>query len=150
MKRMMIFIVVGIVLFAFGVGGGMFFGRMFGSGDQDVGAGLKATPPPGPVFPVGEFTANLAGAGNRVVSFTVSLELLNPKADETLKAQNWLPRIRSEVLLLVKDKVYEDMTKSEGVVQFGEQIKRILNSILPAVAGEVPVVRVMFESFVMQ
>lgn len=149
MKRMGIFIAIGLVLFAIGIAGGIFWGRMFAPSDEE-GESLKAATPPGPIFPVGEFTANLAGAGNRIVSFSVSLELLNVKVDEALRAQNWLPRIRNEILLLVKDKVYEDMTKAEGVLQFAEQIRRVLNSILPAVNGEVPVVRVMFESFVMQ
>jgi flagellar FliL protein len=111
---------------------------------------VKANAVPGPVMSVGEFTVNLAGNGNRISSFSVSLETLNDKINDTIKNQNWLPRIRNEILLIAKDKVYEDLTKAEGIVQFGEQIKRTLNTILPLTKGEVPIVRVMFESFVLQ
>lgn len=149
MKKMIIFIVAGLVLFALGIGGGIFFGKSISPSD-DGSSSIPTAPPPGPIFPVGEFTANLAGAGTRVVSFSVSLELLDAKAEDMIKGQNWLPRVRNEILLLVKDKVYEDMTKAEGIIQFAEQIRRTLNSILPAAGGAVPVIRVMFESFVMQ
>ena len=147
MKRMVIFIVIGLVLFGAGIGGGIFFGRNFNADDESV---TTKTPAPGPIVPAGEFTVNLAGAGNRIMSFSVSLEALNAKADDTIKNQNWMPRVRNEILLLAKDKVYEDLTKAEGVVQFGEQIKRTLNTVLPQISGEVPIVRVMFESFVLQ
>jgi flagellar FliL protein len=146
---MVIFIIIGLTLFAAGIGGGIYFARnMLNSNDGTGDA--KAAAVPGPIVSVGEFTINLAGNGNRIANFTVSLELLNAKISETIKEQNWAPRIRNEILLIAKDKVYEDLTKAEGVVQFGEQIKRILNTILPLTKGEVPIVRVMFESFVLQ
>ena len=148
MKRMVIFIVIGAVLFAAGIGGGMFFGRSFGGGDS--GAGDMSVAPPGPIIPAGEFTVNLAGPGNRLLSFNISLEILDAKVDEMIRTQNWLPRMRNEILLLAKDKVYEDLTRAEGVVQLGEQIRRTLNIILPNSEGEVPIVRVMFESFILQ
>ncbi|MCL1941127.1 MAG: flagellar basal body-associated FliL family protein [Synergistaceae bacterium] len=147
MKRMVIFIVIGLVFLAAGVGVGIYLGKIL---NVDSEAEVTKTPAPGPIVPAGEFTVNLAGAGNRIMSFSVSLEALNAKADDTIKNQNWMPRIRNEILLLAKDKVYEDLTKAEGVVQFGEQIKRTLNTVLPQISGEVPIVRVMFESFVLQ
>jgi flagellar FliL protein len=149
MKRMMIFIVIGLMLFGAGIGGGIIWGRK--SNNYDDGSGEKKIAAPGPVVSIGEFTVNLAGAGgNRILSFSVSLEALNAKTGDMIKSQNWLPRIRNEILLVGKDKIYEDLTKAEGVIQFGEQIKKTLNTILPHTRGEVPIVRVMFESFVLQ
>ena len=149
MKRMMIFIIVGLMLFGAGIGGGIFWGRKFANNDD--GSGAKKIAAPGPIVAIGDFTVNLAGAGgNRILSFTVSIEALNSKTGDSIKSQNWLPRIRNEILLVGKDKVYEDLTKAEGVIQFGEQIKKSLNTILPHTSGEVPIVRVMFESFVLQ
>jgi flagellar basal body-associated protein FliL len=53
-------------------------------------------------------------------------------------------------LLIVKDKIYEDLTSAEGALQFAEEIKRTLNSQLPQVKGEPLVARVLFDSFIMQ
>jgi len=148
MKRMMLFIVIGLILFGAGIGGGIYFGTKFRDADNESGSVRVAAP--GPVVPAGDFTVNLAGSGNRIVSFSVSMEFLNSRVGDLIVSQNWLPRIRNEILLLAKDKVFEDLTKAEGVIQLGEQIKRNLNTILPTVNGEVAVVRIMFESFVLQ
>jgi flagellar FliL protein len=151
MKRMLVFIIIGLALFGVGVGSGMFFGRSLNSaGNKTEQGSATTTAAPGPVLSVGEFTVNLAGTVNRMLSFSVSLELLNAKADDMIKSQKWETRMRSEILLITKDKMYEDLTKAEGVVQFGEEIKRTLNKVLPSLKGEMPVVRVMFESFILQ
>ena len=148
MKRMVIFLVIGVLLFVAGGGIGVYMIRFF---NHDDGPGnISTVAVPGPIISAGEFTVNLAGYGTRIASFTVSLELLNAKINDTIKEQNWTPRIRNEILLIAKDKMYEDLTKAEGVIQFGEQIKRTLNTVLPLTKGEVAVVRVMFESFVLQ
>jgi len=149
MKRMLIILIVGLMLFGAGIGGGIVFGRKFQGANDGLG-NTKTNAAPGPIFLVGDFTVNLAGTSNRIISFSVSLEVSNSKINDTIKSQNWLPRIRNEILLIAKDKVFEDLTKAEGVVQFGEQIKRTLNTILPLSKGETPIVRVMFESFVLQ
>lgn len=149
MKRIIIFIVVGLVMFGAGFGGGLMLGRTMASGD---GGGEEAAPikNPGPIVSVGEFTSNLAGGGRHVISFTLSLELLDEKAVEIVQAPGWLLRIRNEVLLIVKDKVYDDLTSAEGTLQFAGDIKRTLNSILPEIKGEPAVVQVLFEAFVLQ
>ena len=148
MKRMVIFIIIGLVLFGAGIGGGIFFGRRFSSADD--GSGSVKIAVPGPIVSAGEFTVNLAGAGNRILSFSVSLEIVSAKAENVIMTQNWTPRIRSEILLIAKDKVFDDLTKAEGVVQFGEQVKRTLNTVLPRINEEVFVERVMFDTFVLQ
>ena len=132
MKRIIVFVVVGLVMFGAGFGGGLVLGRTMASGDgaavetRQVGA-------PGPIVSVGEFTSNLAGAGRHVITFTLSLELLNEKAVEVVQAPGWLLRI-----------------KNEGALQFAGDIKRTLNSILPENKGEPLVVQALFESFVLQ
>ncbi|MDR2174453.1 MAG: flagellar basal body-associated FliL family protein [Synergistaceae bacterium] len=148
MKRILIFAVVGLVMFAVGFGGGLFMGRAMAPDSSSSGR-TKSVEAPGPLVAVGEFTSNLAGSGKHVISFTVSLETLNPKAADIV-GNVWLPRIKNEILLIVKDKVYEDLTSAEGTLQFAEEIKRAVNSQLPEVNGEAPVVRVLFEAFVLQ
>ncbi len=152
MKRIIIFVVVGLVMFGVGFGGGLMLGRSMSSGDDEGGGKAKQeVVAPGPVISIGEFTSNLAGAGRHVISFTLSLELLNKEeALAVIQNPGWLAKIRNEVLLIVKDKVYDDLTNAEGTLQFAGDIKRVLNSILPTVAGEAPIVQVLFESLVLQ
>ena len=151
MKRIVIFIIVGLIMFGVGFGGGVVLGRSMASGDSGSADGtVSRIQPPGPIVPVGEFTSNLAGSGRNVISFGVSLETTNGKAAETIASPGWLLRIKNEILLIVKDKIFEDLTSAEGALQFAEEIKRALNSQLPSVRGEAPVARVLFESFVVQ
>jgi flagellar FliL protein len=146
-KKILIFAVVGIFCLAVGFGAGFVFKP---ETSPDVTSQGRVVPPPGPVISVGEFTTNLAGPGGRVLSCAVSVEARDSSAEQLLGSPNWIPRIRSEILLIIKDRVYEDLTSAEGMLRLSEEIRRRLNSILPNANGEVPVVRVLFESFVMQ
>ncbi|GHS97226.1 hypothetical protein AGMMS50276_16930 [Synergistales bacterium] len=151
MKRVIIFVIVGLV--TFGIGGGMGFvvGRSMApeGGGAVGGSSARVMDTPGPIVSLGEFTSNLAGSGRHVITFGLSLEALNDQAAATVSGV-WLPRVKNAVLLLVKDRVYEDLTSAEGALAFSEDIKKTLNAQLPDVRGEVPVVRVLFESFVLQ
>jgi len=148
MKRIVVFIIVGLVMFGAGFGGGLMLGRTMAA---NVGSSTGITvPDPGPIVSIGEFTSNLAGSGRHIIQFTASLEALNSKAVETINSQGWFSRIRNEILLIVKDKIYEDLTSAEGALQLAEEIRRTLNAQLPQVNGEAPVVRVLFDSFVLQ
>ena len=149
MKRILVFVIAGLVVFGAGFGGGLLLGRSMSTG-EGTSAETRKVEAPGPIVPVGEFTSNLAGSGKHVISFTVALETLNAKAAEIVSSTGWLLRIKNEILMIVKDKVYEDLTSAEGTLQFSEEIKRALNAQLPDVKGEVPVVRVLFETFVLQ
>jgi len=149
MKRIIIFIIVGLIMFGLGFGGGLVFGRTMATNVDSSGASSRV-PEPGPIVSIGDFISNLAGSGRNVISFTASLEAFNARAAEIINSAGWQLRIRNEILLIVKDKIYEDLTSAEGALQFAEEIKRTLNSLLPQVRGEPPVVRVLFESFVLQ
>ena len=149
MKRIFIFIIVGLLMFGAGFGGGLVFGRSMASGEGNMGSQTTVREP-GPVVSIGQFTSNLAGSGRQFIEFTVSLEALNAKAAETISAPGWLLRIKNEILLIVKDKVFEDLTSAEGTLQFAEEIKRSLNSQLPDIKGEEPVAKVLFETLVLR
>jgi flagellar FliL protein len=150
MKRIFTFIIVGLAIFGLGFGGGLFWGRSMSGDDTSAASSSRQVPHPGPIVPIGEFTSNLAGSGKHVITFNVSLEALNARAVEAISSPGWLLRIKNEILLIVKDKIYEDLTSAEGALQFSEEIKRSLNAQLPDIKGEAPVVRVLFESFVLQ
>jgi flagellar FliL protein len=149
MKRIVIFIIVGLVMFGAGFGGGMAVGRyIVPQGDGVMGgAGIPA---PGPIVSIGEFTSNLAGTGRNIASFTVALEASSSAAADTILSPGWLLRVRNEILMMARDKIFEDLTNAEGTLQFAGEIQRALNAMLPSVRGEVPIVSVLFESFVLQ
>lgn len=140
-------------MFGAGFGGGLMLGRTMapqGDGTSNIKGGREIAAP-GPIVSIGEFTSNLAGAGRHVISFSLSLELINrDEATTLLQNAGWLVRIRNEIFLLVKDKVYDDLNSAEGTLQFAGDIKRALNAILPDFAGEAPIVQVLFESIVLQ
>ena len=151
MKRILIFAVVGLVMFGAGFGGGLILGRsMAPEEDNTIGTG-KVIQNPGPIVSIGEFTSNLAGAGRHVISFGLSLELVEKEgAAALIQTPGWLTRIRNEIFMLVKDRVYDDLTSAEGTLQFAGDVKRALNKMLPDVGGEAPIVNVLFESIVLQ
>ncbi|MBR0150566.1 MAG: flagellar basal body-associated FliL family protein [Synergistaceae bacterium] len=151
MKRILIFAVVGLVMFGAGFGGGLILGRTMAPKDENpIGAG-KVIQNPGPIVSIGEFTSNLAGAGRHVISFGLSLELVEKEgAAALIQTPGWLMRIRNEVFMLVKDRVYDDLTSAEGTLQFAGDVKRALNKMLPDVGGEAPITNVLFESIVLQ
>lgn len=67
-----------------------------------------------------------------------------------IQTPGWLNRIRSEIFMLLKDRVYDDLTSAEGALQLAGDIKRSLNRMLPDVGGEAPIVNVLFESMILQ
>ena len=153
MKRIIVFLIVGLVMFGAGFGGGLLLGQRLAPQGDAAGSvkGGREIAEPGPIVSIGEFTSNLAGAGRHVISFTLSLELINKEeASALLQNAGWLVRIRNEIFLLVKDKVYDDLNSAEGTLQFAGDIKRALNAILPDFGGEAPIVQVLFESIVVQ
>ena len=151
MKRILIFAIVGLVMFGAGFGGGLILGRTMAPEDTNAVGTVRVIKDPGPIVSIGEFTSNLAGAGRHVISFGLSLELVEKEgAAALIQTPGWLMRIRNEVFMLVKDRVYDDLTSAEGTLQFAGDIKRALNAILPDFGGEAPIVQVLFESIVVQ
>ena len=144
MKRIIIFVLVGLIMFGVGFGGGLLVGRTMADVTDDGSPRLQA---PGPIVPLGEFTSNLACSGRNIISFAISLEVLNDRAAELVNSMGWNTRIRNEILLIVKDKIYEDLTSAEGALQLAEEIRRILNDQLPPIRGDVPILGILFESF---
>ncbi len=151
MKRILIFAIVGLVMFGAGFGGGLILGRTMAPKDaNEIGAG-KVIKEPGPVVSIGQFTSNLAGAGRHVIDCTLALELIDKDgASALIQSPGWMNRIRSEIFMLMKDRVYDDLMSAEGALQLAGDIKRSLNRMLPDVGGEAPIVGVLFESMILQ
>ena len=149
LKKILSFLIVAVVSFALGMGGGILAGKTWFSGASATGK-TNQDQPPGPVFALGDFTANLAGSDNHVISFNLSLEMSSEKALEGIQNEAYKARVKSEVLLAVKDCQYEDLKSSEGVMELSEDLRKKLNSILPQIKGSVAVNRVLFQGLVVQ
>ena len=151
MKRILIFAIVGLVMFGAGFGGGLLLGQSMAPKDEnEIGQG-KVIQNPGPIVPIGQFTSNLAGPGRHVLDCALSLELVEKEgASALIQTPGWMTKIRSEIFMLMKDRVYDDLNSAEGTLQLAGDIKRSLNRMLPDVGGEAPIVNVLFESVILQ
>jgi len=147
MKRIVIFLIMAILLFSVGFGGGIMVGRTWLNPEGATSVKIEE---PGPVYFVGDFIANLSGAGNHVANFKLSLETSSARALEMVSSPSWIARVRNEVILLVKDRVFDDLTTAEGIMKLAEDIKRTVNAMMPSVRNKAPVVRVLFEGFILQ
>ena len=82
LKKILSFLIVAVVSFALGMGGGILAGKTWFGGTSSGAGKTTQDQPPGPVFALGDFTANLAGSDNHVISFNLSLEMTSAKALE--------------------------------------------------------------------
>ncbi len=149
MKRLLIFILVAVVALVLGIGGGIFVGKSFFAKPVSVTPGDRSFVP-GPVVPLGGFTVNLADKEVHVLRAQVSVELTSEKAGEDIAQPSWQSLLRNDILLILKDQRYEDLRSGEGMLELAQQIKRRLNAILPLVDAKPPVLRVLFEEFIIQ
>ncbi len=149
MKRLLIFILIAVVALVLGVGGGIFVGRNFLGKPVPVSQGDQGFVP-GPVVPLGGFTVNLADKEVHVLRAQIALELTSDKAGKEIAQPSWQSLLRNDVLLLLKDQRYDDMRSGEGMLELAQQLKRRLNAILPLVDRKPPVLRVLFEEFIIQ
>ena len=149
MKRILIFVIVGVVALLLGVGGGIYVGMSFFGKPEPVG-GPSAVMALGPVVPVGDFTVNLSDKEPHIVKTTIAMEVLSEKGVVVLADPGWLVRVRNEIVLVIKDRRLDDLRSAEGVLELAQDIKRRVNAILPLTEGQPPVVRVLFEDFISQ
>jgi len=136
--------------FSVGFGGGLLAGRMWNRSSTVASASGEAIDTPGPICSMGDFTTNLSGLDGGIVSFSVALETSGAKALEILQQENWKMRITNEILLVTKGKTAGELRNAEGVLELAEEIKQSINSMVPASKEQVPVKRVLFQSFVLQ
>lgn len=150
MKRILIFVVVGVVALLLGVGGGIYVGVSFFGKPEPVAGTATAISAMGPVLALGDFTVNLSDKEPHIVKTKIAVEVISEKAAPTLGDPAWLARIRNEVVLVIKDRRLDDLRSAEGVMELAQDIKRRINAILPLVGGQPPVVRILFEDFISQ
>lgn len=128
-SKKLLLIVVAVVLFVvLAVLGTMIYinkqrtAAEFAEVDAPVAARHVETGPP-TYLPLDNMVVNLADAGGeRVAQVGVTLELQNAGAVERVK--QYLPTIRSSILLLVSQRTSEDLLKIEGKEKLARDILR--------------------------
>lgn len=177
-KMLLIVVVLALVIVLGGAGAFLFISKQraaaaYDDQEQSQAAAHKAPAGPPVYLPLDNMVVNLADpGGDRVAQVGITFELRDAAAAETVK--QYLPTIRSGVLLLVSQKTSEEMLQREGKEKLANDIlreaarpfggmddeeeaepaksgaaksRKSRNKVRP---GELPVQRVLFSSFIVQ
>ena len=178
-KMLVIVLMVVLVLGLAGIGAFVYVSKQraasaFDDQEQPAAAAKHASPSGPPVYlPLDSMVVNLADpGGERVAQVGITFELRDAAAGETVK--QYLPTIRSGVLLLVSQKTSEELLQREGKEKLAADILREAarpfggmddeEDAAPAAKGsakpsksrnrvrpeDLPVQRVLFSSFIVQ
>lgn len=174
-KKKMLLLILGILLIVGLLGGGalLYIKRQYaamqeGEGGEDVAAEMAydtaKTPPV--YLPLENLIANLADpGGERVAQIGITLEVLDSHASDNVRA--FLPTIRSAILMLVSQRTADELLTPQGKDKLAKDI--LVETLKPfskdrgradkaSVAkkqgkgeqSELPVLRVLFSSFIVQ
>ncbi|WP_024301858.1 flagellar basal body-associated FliL family protein [Pseudogulbenkiania sp. MAI-1] len=93
------------------------------------------------------FVVNLAGNGGNMLQVDMQAEL----ADEETKKKftEYMPKIRSALILLLSSKSPDELATPEGKVKLKAQVKKIINESMDA-GEEEPVENILFTAFIIQ
>lgn len=150
LKKIILFVLVGIAILLLGAGVGLFLGGKILNRPTYVTSPERQVEMPGPMVNMGDFVVNLADREPKIVRFKLVLELSSPKALNLFSESGWESRVKNEVILTMKDRFYDDLRTAEGVLEASQELMRRINAALPLVSGRAPVQRVLFEEFVLQ
>lgn len=174
-KKMLLIVVVLLVVIALGAVGAVIYvnkqraAAQFGDEEQPAARAHVETGPP-TYMPLDSMVVNLADqGGERVAQIGVTLELQNAEAVDRVK--QYLPTIRSSVLLLVSQRTSEELLKIEGKEKLAMDILREASEPFGGIEEDVdeadtaknrasrkrrrapvdqPIRRVLFSSFIVQ
>jgi len=173
-KKMLIIIVAAVVLLAIAGGGAFFMMKKKAAAEEEDGAEApkaaaaahdKHKAPP-VYLPMDNMVVNLADpGGERVAQVGVTLEVLD--AESATAVKNYMPTIRSGVLLLISKHTAEELLSAEGKEKLARDTLR--ETSIPFGGGEeeedesaskkskkkkapaqYPVINVLFSSFIVQ
>lgn len=174
-KKMMLIIIVAVLVLAIG-GGAAFFlmgrNKHAEEGEEAVAAAEPKDKAPPTFLAIENMVVNLADpGGDRFAQVGVTLELLDKKAEEKVKA--YMPSIRNSILLLISQRTSEELLQREGKEKLANdilvEVSRPLGYTVktgedkagksgkgeegekrPAKPSNNPVQRVLFSSFIVQ
>jgi flagellar protein FliL len=147
-SKKMLFIILAAVLLA-GGGGGAFFFLKGGKGAAEK-AEVKPVLPPIYVNLDPPFVVNFeAESMVRFLQVTVSIMTRDPHAEEIVKKND--PRIRNDLLLLLSNQQYKDISTREGKEKLRASSLEAVRGIVKGAGGEGEKIEdLYFTAFVMQ
>lgn len=99
------------------------------AGGHGAPAEGAAAVPQARFFPVGDFTANLAGpASTSYVKVTVNFEISNDADEEEMKQRK--PQFRDKIISLLNSKKSVDLQSADGRNYLKEEIKTVANTFI--------------------
>jgi len=173
-KKMLIIVIAGVMVLVSAGGGAFFFiskkraaAALEGTGGASAVAAEAAPKGPPVYLPLDNMVVNLADpGGEKVAQVGITLQVVDAHASESVKA--YLPSIRSGVLMLISQRTAEELLTQEGKQKLAKDILR--ETLIPFGGGEagaapagvkkkavkaaaqadLPVVGVLFSSFIVQ
>jgi flagellar FliL protein len=147
-NKIMIIVVLLLVVLIGGVG---FVGYTMllghGSGAQSQASQPKKSDVP-PVFAkLDTFVVNLSGSTGALLQVDMQCELSD--ADAQKRLTDYMPKVRSAVILLLSAKTAEELGSPEGKLKLKNQVKMVINGAMDS-GGDEPVKSVLFTSFIIQ
>ena len=130
-SKKMLLIIIGVVVAVLVIGGGaaawFIFSRSHAAEDEEGGAALaahKESPKVAPTFlPMENMVVNLADpGGDRFAQIGITLEVDDAKTAEQIK--QYLPSIRSGILMLVSQRTSSELLQREGKEKLANDILR--------------------------
>ena len=145
----MVIAALGVVILALAGAMGYFF-LAAGHDSEDTGkkhSSKKNAHPP--IFEkIDTFVVNLAGEPGGMLQVEFQVELDSPEAKEVIK--NYLPKIRSAMILLLSSKTAQDLGTPEGKARLKNQIRQVVNESISDAGMDDPVTGVLFTSLIVQ
>jgi flagellar protein FliL len=137
-KKLLLFVLPGILVLLLGVGGFLYY---HGTLDSLLGRkpAAEAVAPPKPLifFDLPDFLVNLNSGGRKsnFLKLTVSLQIENPE-DQT-KLQAVLPRIIDNCQIFLRELRVEDLRGSSGIYRLREEMLARVNAVAPVKVDDV-------------
>ncbi|MDN0074173.1 flagellar basal body-associated FliL family protein [Crenobacter sp. SG2303] len=150
-QKLMI-VVIALLVLLIGAIGGLAYVLINGNpAQQGVAASAeqkKAKSGP-PIFQkMDTFVVNLAGKDGMLLQVEMQAQLANNDAQKAFV--DYMPKIRSGLILLLSSKTAEELSTPDGKVKLKAQVKKIINESMDGAGGEEPVESVLFTSFIIQ
>ncbi len=150
-KKLILIIVAAVVIVAGAAAGAFVFLRSSGGSAGETKKEAKTEPAKAPVFVTIEpFTVNLQqeGAEQQYLQVSFTLQVSDAAQEETIK--NFMPQVRSRLLLLLSSKKASELTPADGKKKLQEDIISAVNQPFSAKGAPQEVSNVFFTSFVIQ
>lgn len=148
-NKLLLIVIFLLVLLLGGLGG---VGYLVLTGHNPLGANQEEThqakkPDGPPVFSkLDTFVVNLSGQDGSLLQVDMQAQLAD--ADAQKRLTDYMPKVRSAVILLLSAKTSAELGTPEGKLKLKSQVKQVINGAIDG--GDETVTSVVFTSFIIQ